>query len=149
VVPSYQTIEINCLKPSYISKLKLTLFYICVCVCVCVGGWVCMYVCMYVYIYVCMYMYEGVSKSCRTGRLERELQMVQLSATRCSCFAISWISLVSFAARTLCVSSQQVFNFCYFAIDSVRKLLDTPSYVFMHVCVCVCVCMYVFVWGYV
>jgi hypothetical protein len=32
--------------------------------------------------------YEGVSKSFRTGRLERELQMVQLSATRCSCIAI-------------------------------------------------------------
>jgi hypothetical protein len=28
--------------------------------------------------------YEGVSKSFRTGRLERELQIVQLSATRCS-----------------------------------------------------------------
>jgi len=27
------------------------------------------------------YMYEGVSKSFRTGRLEWELQMVQLSAT--------------------------------------------------------------------
>jgi hypothetical protein len=32
--------------------------------------------------------YEGVSKSFRTGRLERELKMVQLSATRCSCIAI-------------------------------------------------------------
>jgi hypothetical protein len=32
--------------------------------------------------------YEGVSESFRTGRLERELQMVQLSATRCSCIAI-------------------------------------------------------------
>jgi hypothetical protein len=32
--------------------------------------------------------HEGVSKSFRTGRLERELQMVQLSATRCSCIAI-------------------------------------------------------------
>jgi hypothetical protein len=32
--------------------------------------------------------YEGVSKSFRTGRLERELRMVQLSATRCSCIAI-------------------------------------------------------------
>jgi hypothetical protein len=32
--------------------------------------------------------YEGVSKSFRTGRLERELQMVKLSATRCSCIAI-------------------------------------------------------------
>jgi len=32
--------------------------------------------------------YEGVSKSSRIGRLERELQMVQLSATRRSCIAI-------------------------------------------------------------
>jgi hypothetical protein len=32
--------------------------------------------------------YEGVSKSFRTGRLERELQRVQLSATSCSCIAI-------------------------------------------------------------
>jgi hypothetical protein len=35
-----------------------------------------------------VYVYEGVSKSFRTGRLERELQTVQLSATRCSCIAI-------------------------------------------------------------
>jgi hypothetical protein len=33
-------------------------------------------------------LYEGVSKSFRTGRLERELQMVQLSATRWSCITI-------------------------------------------------------------
>jgi hypothetical protein len=33
-------------------------------------------------------LYEGVSKSFRTGRLKQELQMVQLSATRCSCIAI-------------------------------------------------------------
>jgi hypothetical protein len=33
-------------------------------------------------------MYEGVCKSFRTGRLERELQMVQPSVTRCSCIAI-------------------------------------------------------------
>jgi len=32
--------------------------------------------------------YEGVSKSFRTGRLERELQMVQLSATVCNYIAI-------------------------------------------------------------
>jgi hypothetical protein len=32
--------------------------------------------------------YEGVSRSFRTGCLERELQMVQLSATRRSCIAI-------------------------------------------------------------
>jgi hypothetical protein len=35
--------------------------------------------------------------------------MVQLSANRCSCIAILWVSLVSFAAITLCVASQQVF----------------------------------------
>jgi hypothetical protein len=35
---------------------------------------------------------------------------------------------VSFAAITLCVASQRVFIVVslYFAIDSVRKLLDTP-----------------------
>jgi hypothetical protein len=37
---------------------------------------------------------------------------------------------VSFAAITLCVASQRVFIFVvYFVIDSVRKLLDTASYV--------------------
>jgi hypothetical protein len=36
---------------------------------------------------------------------------------------------VSFAAITLCVASQRVFAVVvYFVIDSVRKLLDTPSY---------------------
>jgi hypothetical protein len=53
--------------------------------------------------------YEGVSKSFRTGRLEREPQMVQLSAIRCCYIAILWVSLVSFAAITLCVASQRVF----------------------------------------
>jgi hypothetical protein len=32
--------------------------------------------------------YEGESESIRTGRLERELQTVQLCATSCSCIAI-------------------------------------------------------------
>jgi hypothetical protein len=54
-------------------------------------------------------LHEGVSKSFRTGRLQRELQMVQLSATRCSCISILWVSLVSFAAISLCVASQRVF----------------------------------------
>jgi hypothetical protein len=76
------------------------------------------------------YIYNGVTKSFRTGRLERELQMVQLSATRCSCIAILWVTLVSFAAITLCVASQRVFIAVsvYFVIDWVRKLLDTLSY---------------------
>jgi len=38
---------------------------------------------------------------------------------------------VSFAAITLCVASQQVFIVVYFVINSVQKLLDTPSY--MHI----------------
>jgi hypothetical protein len=75
--------------------------------------------------------YEGVSKTFRFGRLNRELQMVQLSATRCSCITILWVSLVSFAAIALCVTSQRLFIVVsiYFIIDSVRKLLDTHSYV--------------------
>jgi hypothetical protein len=48
--------------------------------------------------------YEGVSISFRTGRLDRELQMAQLSATKCSC-VILWVSLMSFAAITLCFVS--------------------------------------------
>jgi hypothetical protein len=43
------------------------------------------------------------------GRMERELQMVQLSATRCSYIATLWASLVSFAPISLCVASQLVF----------------------------------------
>jgi hypothetical protein len=42
---------------------------------------------------------------------------------------------VNFAAITLCVASQRVFVIVrvYFVIDSVRKLLDTPSYIpFMY-----------------
>jgi hypothetical protein len=55
-----------------------------------------------------------VPKSFRTGRLERELQMVELSATWCSCIAISWVSLVSFVAMTLCVASRRVYHYyCY------------------------------------
>jgi hypothetical protein len=74
--------------------------------------------------------YEGVTKSIRTGRQERELQKVELSATRCSCIAILWVSIGSFVAITLLFASQRVFIVVslYFIIDSVRKLLDTPLY---------------------
>jgi hypothetical protein len=74
--------------------------------------------------------YEGVTKSFRTGRLEQELLMLQLSANRYNCIAILWVSLVSFAAINLCVASQWVFigAAVYFGIDSVRKLLDITSY---------------------
>jgi hypothetical protein len=38
---------------------------------------------------------------------------------------------VNFAAITLCVAPQRVFSFVvvHFVIDSVRKLLDIPSYI--------------------
>jgi hypothetical protein len=67
---------------------------------------------------------------------ERELQMVELSAARCSCIAILRVSLVSFVPITLCVASQRVFVVVslYFVIDSIRKLLDKPSYVSVRVC---------------
>jgi hypothetical protein len=72
--------------------------------------------------------YEGVSKSFRTGRLEQELQMVELSATRNSCIGILRVSLVSFVAITLYVASQRVISkvSVYFVIDSIRNLLDIP-----------------------
>jgi hypothetical protein len=38
--------------------------------------------------FILVLFYAGVSKSFRTGRLERELQMIKLSATRCSCIVI-------------------------------------------------------------
>jgi hypothetical protein len=68
-------------------------------------------------------------------RLERELQIVQLSATRRNCVAIFfWVSLVNFAAITLHVASQRVFIVVfYFVIDSARKLLDTPSYILWYI----------------
>jgi hypothetical protein len=85
-------------------------------------------------------LHDGVSKIFRTVRLERELQMVQLSANRCNCIATLWVSLVSFTAISICVVPQLVFIIIiiiiiviiiiiYFVIDSVRKLLDTSSYV--------------------
>jgi hypothetical protein len=75
-------------------------------------------------------LYEGVSKSFGTGHLERQLQMVQLSAIRCSCITVLWVSLKSFAAITFSVASQREIPkvSVYFVIDSVRKLLDTTSY---------------------
>jgi len=78
----------------------------------------------------CSWIYEDVPKSFRTDHLERELQMVKLSATRCSCIAILWVSPASFAVITLCVAFQRVFIVVYFVIDSVVKLLNMPSYMF-------------------
>jgi hypothetical protein len=56
--------------------------------------------------------------------------MVPLSSTRCTCIGILWVSLVNFAAITLYVASERVIPnvSVYFVIDSVRKILYTPSY---------------------
>jgi hypothetical protein len=77
---------------------------------------------------------KGVSKSFRSGHLERELQMTQFFDTKCSCIAILWVSLVSFVAIILCVASQRAMPKVriYFIIDSVRKLLDGHSYHHHH-----------------
>jgi hypothetical protein len=74
-----------------------------------------------------MSVYPKVS---RLAAWSKKVQMVQLSATRCSCITIVWVSPVSFTAITICVASQWVFIVVniYFVIDSVQKLLDTPSY---------------------
>jgi hypothetical protein len=79
--------------------------------------------------YVCLGGRRMQPRGFRTGRLGREQQMVQLSATRCSCIAILWNSLVSFAAITLCVASKRVMPkvSVYFIIDWVQKLFYTPS----------------------
>jgi hypothetical protein len=64
-------------------------------------------------ILLCYFMYGGAAVSFRTGLLERELQMIELSTTICSCIPILWISLVSFPTITLCIASQRVFNFVF------------------------------------
>jgi len=83
---------------------------------------------------------QDLIRAVKSGRLlwsgyVVELQMVQLSTTRYNCIAILWASIVSFAAQTLCVASKRVYVFVvvYFVIDSVRKLLDTPSYVYIYI----------------
>jgi hypothetical protein len=103
----------------------------------------------------------GVSENLRTGCLERELQTVQLSTTRCSCIATLWVSVVSFAAITLWTGQQRVTPkvSVHFFIDSVRKLLDSHSYAYVYyihtyihtyiTCVCVCVCTYTYLILYI
>jgi hypothetical protein len=51
---------------------------------------------------------------------------------------------VSFAAITLCVASERVFIVIvvYFVIDSVRELLDTPTYVVSRKTQLRCQCEY-------
>jgi hypothetical protein len=61
-------------------------------------------------------------------------QMVQLSATRCSCKAILWVSLVSFAAITLCVASQRVLIVVsvYFVMTQSGNFWIRPRNCCMH-----------------
>jgi hypothetical protein len=68
------------------------------------------------------------SKSSRTSRLERELQMIQLSATRCSCIAILWDSLVSFAAILFVL----LLNVCLFLFISLWLSSETFGYTLVH-----------------
>jgi hypothetical protein len=57
--------------------------------------------------------YEGVSKSLRTGSPDRELQLLQVSANRRSCIAILWVSLVSFYRHNpLCCFSTSAYYCC-------------------------------------
>jgi hypothetical protein len=74
---------------------------------------------------------DGVSKSFRTGRLEPELQMVQLSASRWSRITISWVSLVSFAGITLCVASR-VFVVISLLTQSGNCWIHPRTYIWKH-----------------
>jgi hypothetical protein len=57
------------------------------------------------------------------------------AVTRCSCFVILWVALVSFAAITLCVASQRVFIIVvYFVMTQsgnfwIHPHISTPSYI--------------------
>jgi hypothetical protein len=64
-------------------------------------------------------------------KAQGQLYFTFASAPSCNCIAILWVSLVSFAAITLRVASQWIIpklSVC-FVVDSIRKLLDTPSYI--------------------
>jgi hypothetical protein len=57
--------------------------------------------------------YEGLSKSYRTGRLERELQMVQPSATRCNCIAYFVSQSSEFCSHSpLCCFPTSIYCCC-------------------------------------
>jgi hypothetical protein len=70
-----------------------------------------------------------MSKNFRTDHLKRELQMVHLSATRCSCFAILWVSLANSSVLTHCYFSSVYFCCCcLFRYGHSPEVLDTPAY---------------------
>jgi hypothetical protein len=81
--------------------------------------------------------YEDVFKSFRTGCLERELQMVRLSATWCSYMAILWVSLVSFAAITLYVTARRVFIVVVYYVHRLGpETSDILTYLYRAFLVC-------------
>jgi hypothetical protein len=76
--------------------------------------------------------YEDVSKSSRTGRLERELQMLQLSATSCSYIGISVSQSSDFCRHNpLCCFSTSVY--CCKHIFLYRLSPETFGYTLVHV----------------
>jgi len=76
--------------------------------------------------------YESVFKSFWIGLLDRELQVVRLSATRCSYIAILWVSLVSFAAIIpLCYFSTSVY--CCKRIFRYRLSPETFGYILVRI----------------
>jgi hypothetical protein len=85
-----------------------------------------------------VHMHENVSKSFRTGRLERELQMVQLSATRCNCrYFVSQSS--EFCSHNSCIASQRVYIVVvYFVMTQSGNFWIHPR----TIC-----CFYLCVWG--
>jgi hypothetical protein len=74
--------------------------------------------------------YDSVSKSFRTVRLARELQMVQLSATRCSCIAIFVSQSSEFCHHepTCCFSTSDAKCKCIFLYRLSPETFDTASY---------------------
>jgi len=80
---------------------------------------------MFRYISTNIEKYEGVSKSFRTGLLERKLQMVQVQLYR---YFVSQSSAVCHH-NPLCCFSTIVYYCRLFRYNSVRKLLDTQPYI--------------------
>jgi len=83
-------------------------------------------------------MYEGVSKHFWAGRLERELQIIQLTLGAVYWYFVCQSSefcghnaLCCFSSSVCCVVVVVVVVvvIVYFVIASVQKLLDIPSYI--------------------
>jgi hypothetical protein len=60
--------------------------------------------------------------------------MIELSATKCNCIAILWVSLVSFDAVTLCIASQRV-SYCelIFRYQLSPETFGYTSYIYIYI----------------